>query len=452
LERHLDRQPIVTEIPSWKRGEVWALFLVALSLRLIAIVALGSHGDIEGQTGWSWGREPGALGESLFRDGTLSDPWGQGTGPTAWLTPVFPALVAICLKLFGGLTPGAAALLHVIHALVAAGTCLLLIEFGRVLGSPRAGRLAAWMFALYPASIWHAAHTVWDTTLIAAGLLGFLILVLRAGPGPGVGRSGKLGLAFGALLMINPAPVGILPFIALYLFPGGRGAEIARRAGAFLGAALLVCLPWMIRNALVIGTPALRSNLGVELHVGNNDAAQGRHEAGLHPSRGGEALDRYRALGEVAYSKQAGEEAVRWIRANPRRFLGLVLRRIQIFWVGESPMADSRVSNGIQPAEDPQSWLKWVFHLSSGGLAIAAAFLFMRGTREGLLLGGVLLLFPVPYYLTHVAERYRFPLDPILVFLDAWLILRILGRRARGSVASSAEASPSRETSARRHG
>jgi len=290
LERHLDRQPIVTEIPSWKRGEVWALFLVALSLRLIAIVALGSHGDIEGQTGWSWGREPGALGESLFRDGTLSDPWGQGTGPTAWLTPVFPALVAICLKLFGGLTPGAAALLHVIHALVAAGTCLLLIEFGRVLGSPRAGRLAAWMFALYPASIWHAAHTVWDTTLIAAGLLGFLILVLRAGPGPGVGRSGKLGLAFGALLMINPAPVGILPFIALYLFPGGRGAEIARRAGAFLGAALLVCLPWMIRNALVIGTPALRSNLGVELHVGNNDAAQGRHEAGLHPSRGGEAI------------------------------------------------------------------------------------------------------------------------------------------------------------------
>ncbi len=38
------------------------------------------------------------------------------------------------------------------------------------------------------------------------------------------------------------------------------------------------------------------------------------------------------------------------------------------------------------------------------------------------------MLFPLAYYVTHVSERYRFPLEPLLVFLDVWLVLAVLAR------------------------
>ena len=70
--------------------------------------------------------------------------------------------------------------------------------------------------------------------------------------------------------------------------------------------------------------------------------------------------------------------------------------------------------------------------MASGLLALAALCLFQRRTREGLLLRSTLFLFPVPYYLTHVMERYRFPIDPLLVFLDVWLVATLVARLRRG--------------------
>ena len=54
----------------------------------------------------------------------------------------------------------------------------------------------------------------------------------------------------------------------------------------------------------------------------------------------------------------------------------------------------------------------------------------LRLRSDRLLLFGVLLLFPLIYYVTHVSERYRFPIEALLVFLDVWLVMTLWeGRR-----------------------
>ena len=89
----------------------------------------------------------------------------------------------------------------------------------------------------------------------------------------------------------------------------------------------------------------------------------------------------------------------------------------------ETPYADPRIDQGLTAAADPNAWVKWAFHMLTGALGLIALVTFARGRPEGLLLRGTLLLFPLPYFITHVSERYRFPIDSLLVFLNAWLVI-----------------------------
>jgi hypothetical protein len=164
--------------------------------------------------------------------------------------------------------------------------------------------------------------------------------------------------------------------------------------------------------------------LGVELHVGNNDLAQGYPVMSLHPSSNGEEFLRYRALGEVPYAAWAMHEATTWMSSHPLGFAGLTLRRVLLVWFGELPTSDPRTEPGVVAARDPKSWIKWLAHCAAGIACLFGAWCFARERTEGRYLLAILLLFPAPYYLTHTLERYRFPIEPLIVFVAAWLVVR----------------------------
>lgn len=411
------------------------MFLVALLLRLAMMFVLDTPQGAYARSTWYWGHEQACVAQAIAEGRGLADPWCQGTGVSAWLTPVYPMVLAVCMEAFGvGAEVPTAAALFTLQSIVSAATCVLLGLLGVALGRNRSARLAAWSFAFFPASIWNAVHTVWDTTFVACGLLAFFVATLRTGRGSSPARMLQLGLGFGCLLLLNPAPIAVLPPLLLFLAPGGSLGRAAGRVAAFGMGAALVCAPWIIRNATELGTYGLRSNLGVELRVGNNDLADGRHKTAYHPSDAPAELERYQEVGEVEYSEWSMRQALAWILDQPRRFSDLTLRRIQIFWVGEVPHADPRTEGGLTAAHDPNAWVKWAAHMLTGALALIALATFARGKPEGLLLRGSLLLFPVPYFITHVSERYRFPIDPLLVFLNAYLVIAVWDRgRARWS-------------------
>jgi hypothetical protein len=319
--------------------------------------------------------------------------------------------------------------------LLSAWTAVLLVRIGERLGLSRAGRLAGWLFALYPIAIWNAVALVWDTTAVAFTLTAFMLVLLRGGRSyAGLACSGSV---FGALLLVNPAPVAIAPAVWAWIaFEPARvrGTGRARtmrgalvRSAWFTAVALAVCLPWMARNQRVLGTWQLRPNLGVELRIGNHDQATGRPEPlRYHPSHveGERAL--YVELGEAAYCQENLERARAWIGAHLGEFLALSAKRAALFWLGQPPTADPRRSGGMDPASDPRSWIKFLVYALSGALALVALARAELARDARILLAGALLAFGGPYYLTHVSERYRFPIDPLIVLLDAWLLLRVL--------------------------
>src|SRR5579863_10143982 len=90
-----------------KRG----LLKAATSLTLILLIALGARmayawnqerkmrADLVGLVPFL--NETGNIAYSLAAGHGFSSPYWQETGPTAWLTPVYPALVALIFRIFG---------------------------------------------------------------------------------------------------------------------------------------------------------------------------------------------------------------------------------------------------------------------------------------------------------------------------------------------------------------
>lgn len=410
---------------------MWTLFAFAFLARVGVMWACATPREVGSLDDWTFGYEAAAIGRSLSQGLGFANPWlrpevpwNEASGATGWLPPVYPALLGWLMGLTGGVTPALAAVLFTLQSAFSAATCVLLARLGSAVGEARAGRAAAWVFALYPVSIWNAVHTVWDTTLAAFGLTAFLWVLFRWGRDASLARAIQLGALFGLVLWINPAPIAIAPVAAIVLARGsGSFARGLARVALFGCAALAVCSPWMLRNARAVGAYSLRTNLGVELAVGNNDRANGHYQPALHPSFDPAEFMAYRELGEVAYSRARFDTARKWIAAHPAAFVRLSLKRLRIFWLGETPWADPRRAGATGALGDPKSWIKWLQHALFGLLSIAGAIAFARRRFEGRILLGVLLLFPAAYYATHFMERYRFPIEPLVVFLATWAVL-----------------------------
>jgi len=191
-----------------------------------------------------------------------------------------------------------------------------------------------------------------------------------------------------------------------------------------------------VRNFQVLGTASLRPNFGVELRLGNNPEANGHPMPfKFHPSHVPEELALYRALGERDYARDSRARAVAWIRAEPGRFLALCAKRVQYFWFGDVPLADPRKSGASGARQDPKAWAKFLAFAALGVLGWIGALRWRGATRERVLLLGSLAGFGLAYYVTHVSERYRFPIDPLLALLAAHAVSEFLGRRFRASSA-----------------
>jgi len=400
------------------------LFGAAFALRIAATVGLHATFLAPGTTSWQWGHEPACIAQALLDGRGFADPWGHGTGATAWLTPPYPFLLALAMALGGGVSCATAWIVALVHALASALTAVALVRLGSDIGHARAGRLAGWLFAFYPIALANSAQVIWDTTLVALALTLVFSLVLRSSAS--AKSAAAVGLGFGGLLFLNPAPVSLAPVFAWFI---GRRSGL-RGAAAFLACASAVTLPWMLRNALTVGNFSLRPNLGVELRIGNHDRATGRPEPfRYHPSHVPAERERYLQLGEAEYCVENSRRALEWIRAHPARFVELSSLRAAQFWIGEPPSLDPRTSAGKGAARDPSSWLKFVCYALLGALGIVALG-GLRLVREvRILLVVSLLCFGAPYYVTHVSERYRFPLDPLLVTLAAALWVQWRERR-----------------------
>ncbi|MEW5917143.1 MAG: glycosyltransferase family 39 protein, partial [Gemmatimonadota bacterium] len=325
---------------------VWLLFAAAFLARAILVLTRPDTGD-------TFHDEPGQVAIALSQGNGFADPYVVPTGPTAHVAPVVPLLLAFFIKIFGS-TDSAWIASQLVSCLVAAGYAALLLVVAPRVGLRWPTGLIAATLAAVPLFLWTETNGKFETIYILAALTLLVALtssrLVRYAKGDDTGGWAGLGVAWGLGLLISPTLIlPLLAMVGLSLISRMNGIQrlSLRPASILVATAVAVVLPYSIERSIRIGGPVfVRSNLGLELFISNNDEAYATYNANMasrrvlhrwHPMAVRAEALRVRAMGEGPYHTDMRRRATEWIRAHPAAFGRLTLGRIKEFWFPASP-------------------------------------------------------------------------------------------------------------------
>jgi len=381
-------------------------------------------------------QETGNIAMALATDKGFSSPTRRDTGPTAWLTPVYPALVAGIFRVFGVFTLHAFCAAAAANIVFSVATCVPIYFAGKRIAGIGAASLAAWLWALFPNAIVIPFQWIWDTSLTALLAATILWATLALAKSRRMRDWCAYGLIWGVALLTNPSLGGVLPFLLGWAVYRGRSEVRGRfaRPAAALAVAILCCVPWTVRNnAEFHRFIPLRSNFAFELWLGNNEVFDD-HSPNINAriTRYGEAR-RYGQLGETAFMQEKWNLATEFIRTHKRLELRLTGWRFMEFWLGSS-----------HPAKDfgnaDSMWIRIIFalnFLTAIGSAIGVVILWRARSPYAFPAAVFVVVVPLVYYITHASLRYRHPIDPIVLILTATAMIG--ARRNKVAIALPAE-------------
>lgn len=344
------------------------------------------------------------------------------TGPTSWLSPIFPFLIAEIFRLCGVFTTKSLVVIQILNCFFASITIFPIYALAKRSFGLLTGVLTAWLWVFLPFAWWAPIHDLWDTAL-SGFLFASVVWATLA-----IRGSAKIihWFAYGALwaiaALVNPSVLSVLPFLlAWHVWESGHSrATIRFPSIVLLTCALLLC-PWTIRNHRVLGKwIPLRSNFGFELWLGNNPGADDLNSFTQHPLWNPLEAAQFQRQGEIAYIAEKQRQALAYIRSHPGETSRSILRRLGSHWFSVTDRP--RANWSAQPLYVKALFLANFLMLFSSGLALL--LVLRRSLFEALPYLTVLLIFPIPYYLTHTLVRYRYPLEPILTILAAYGVLQ----------------------------
>jgi 4-amino-4-deoxy-L-arabinose transferase-like glycosyltransferase len=401
---------------------------------------------LEGSFGFGW--ETGRIARSIALGQGFGSPFVPGTGPTAWLAPIYPYLLAGVFKLFGVYSTGSAIVILSINSVFSALTVLPVYYIAKRTFGVRAAWWSGWFAAMFPYAWYWAIKWAWETSL-ATLLLAcvFLVSMRMAGIQPKEKSNWEFlpvsnwsdwllfGLLWGLIALVNPSLLLWLPFAGVWLLWRQIKAERSRRAFSMALAAGVIFLallaPWVARNYLVFHRLIpVRGNFWAELRMGNAEDAVGLWRSWMHPSSNVLELQKYRQMGEVAYVQSKKHDALAFIRTHPRRFVVLCLRRAGFYWYG-TPR-----DTGMELLSESRN----LAFLLSSILAFAGLWVVWRRKNPAtFLFASLLFAAPLIYYLTFPHPRYRAPIEPQMLILSVGLFLAVepRNRRATKPIASA---------------
>jgi hypothetical protein len=428
----------------------WVIFWVAFAVRVAAILIGRTYRLPTVMDHFEYGWEVGRIARSLVQGHGYANPFNGVSGPTAWLSPLYPLVVALGFKLFGVYTHAAAIFVLVCNSAFSAGTALAVYEIAArcfdAKGIARRGAKvaapvalwSAWLWALYPAAMQYAVRWIWEMSLTAFLFAWAVVVVLRLrGVGEeqglgirdlGLGLWVWLGVLWGLITLSNASLLLCLPAMMVWVaWPELRRRRLGART---IGGAALTCVsfavvlaPWVVRNEIVLHAfVPTRSNLGVELYESTMVRNDGLPWGTTLPLWAGDPeFKEFVRMGEIPFERMRNEEAKAWIRAHPGVFVRRAVDRFFFFW------DDTPHPPGRHPMGEYLRRLQYSF-LSLCGL-MGLVLMLRRGVEGAGLFALCFLLVPIPYYLVTVQARFRHPIEPLIAILGVYLF-RSVGQRA----------------------
>lgn len=435
---------------------LWLILLVALGLRLAYAWDHQSTTPHLALSSVPFLYEAGDIAYSLAVGKGFASPFRVDTGPTAWETPVYPLIVAGVFRIFGTFTFESFVAAVLLNILFSSFACVPIYFVGKRIDGTAVAAAAAWLWAIFPTAIVIPYQWIWDTSLSAL-LAATILWATLALEGSRRARDWSLyGLLWGFTLMTNGTMAALLPFLLGWLMwraresgetsserlapergeewparpAGGRAKEWLLRPALAAGIMVLCCVPWTVRNYLVFHSfIPLRSVLGLQMWLGNNDQYHDFFPGWLHPIDSPTERAKYVRMGEIAYMREKRQEAVHWMLSHPKREAQLFEQRFIATWLATPhPLRDFLRSRDLL--------IRAVFVtnlLASLGALGGIAVLYQNPkTRPYAFPIAVYpLVFPIVFYLSQALLRYRYPIDPVVMLLTA-VAADALVRRLRG--------------------
>ncbi len=421
----------------------WRLFWVAFLIRLLYMTLAHTYRIRLGTDHFQFGWEAGRIAKSLATSYGYGNPFAieslGHTGPTAWLPPMYPLLIAAVFKVFGVYTAASAWVLLAINCVFSATTALATWEIAARCFNRRVAVWSGWLWALHPAAMQYATRWLWEMSISTALFTWVIVLALRM---RGVGSASDdgsavvseasslqtkrwllFGLMWGVIALSTSTLALFLPACGLWVLIGTWKRPHALRDAVLAGLVFVACLtPWMLRNWMVFHAfIPIRGNLGVEAFLGNGPGSNGFVMTFDHPNFAIDQLRQYAVMGEVRYAAMRGAMAQNYIHAHRGHFLAISLKRAYFFWIGTP-------SDAPWALEIPRM-LSYSF-ISLAGLMGLALALKHRIVGSGLFLWAMLLV-PIPYYMVMALPRFRHPLEPLLTVLGVYLFQSAILRSHR---------------------
>lgn len=446
-----------TPVPPWW-ARPWTIFWVAFGLR-VACILIGHTYRIQPiNDHFRFGFEMGRIARSLVEGHGYGNPFNGASGPTAWVMPLYPLLLALAFKLFGVYSAGAAIFVLVVNSAFSAAIAPAVYEIGQrcfdaygiarrqARHSAPVAVWAAWMWAAYPAALQYAIHWIWEMSVSTCLFTWAVVLALRLRrvgdlsrvrtffdsdlayshadeplpQQPGIGTWLAFGLLWGLTLLSNASLLLCLPAMLLWiLWPLRRtpGVLLPQLTRAVLSCVVIAaCMaPWIVRNERTMHAfIPTRSNFGAEFDESLKAEHQGLPYTTVLPLWTGDPdFQRYLHNGEVAYARERMVSAKARLHANPGRFLGWSLDRFLWFWDGTPHPVEHH------PEQEYLRQLSYSFLSVCGVLGLLLAL--KRRVPGAGLMGLIFLCMPLLYYFVIVQPRFRHPLEPLIAVLAVYL-------------------------------
>jgi 4-amino-4-deoxy-L-arabinose transferase-like glycosyltransferase len=358
----------------------------------------------------------GLIARSLASGHGFGSPFAD-TGASALLPPVYSYLLAGIFKIFGIETKASILTALSLNSAFSALTCIPVFLLAKQSFGDRIAKWAGWGWAFSPYGIYYGADWAWSTCLVTLELACLFLWAWRLENSSRTRDWIFFGLFGGFSALTEPVILTVVPLLGLWtLYRRHRQHKrwkIPMAAAAL--SALAVMSPWLLRNyELFHKFIPVRSGFGLELYIGNNGYSERWVNSSLHPNHSDAELSEYERVGEIAYMDHKLQQAKAYISGHPGWFLWMTGRRIVYMWTGYWSLDRAYLKE--EPLDPPNMFLDTTMTIL--GL-LGLLRVFKKDSSLAVRFAIVLLVFPLPYYISHPETYYFRPVDALIVVLAA---------------------------------
>ena len=244
----------------------------------------------------------------------------------------------------------------------------------------------------------------------------------------GIRNAFVFGFILSLLILLNGSFIFIIPALIYWIMQNTNKDKLYTigKWVACLSLTIMICIsPWVIRNYLAFNKVIpLTSNFGLELWIGNHELSTGGIE-GIdinHPASwvSQDLILQIKDMDEPGKYAFLQEIAINNIKKDPVKAIKMRFLSLLQFWYSDRVYFRDNFINDS---------LKLIFTRDTLFVTtcwIAIILLVMRGIdKKHLYIMLLMLLFSMPYVITHAGCRYKMALTPLIVIYSAYLLNKI---------------------------